>query len=462
MPDLKVNIGAESVRRSSATALESLGHTSDERIPYAGAADTPRGRALGAPVIPRDGVDVRKVFGTARFGEATDYTPPGGSAESTWGFRLPALTSPGTDPLASGVIKAYELRDGGEVVIRATGTFKCGSKRPRIMARLKAAGSYIDPQMEVDDTALGGFDIGAALGGFEWSHTTLGINSLWGYEALSVPRTNTPEGLFEWELEMRIQALGNGAARSDYDEDTTTLDSNTRVSAKLTWGGLHYNAGGRIGEVEGWFNPGTGTRSMALNAFLETGTTKGEVYSFGGRQWLCIHGSAATQSIFTGSAGSRTFQATAWQHWMAEEAPGIGIHWRDFWVPMVQESTMTAYATLDYEADIPLVFEMGGAGQNDRGATYSAYASGTHLAESGIVTDSGTNYLCRRSMATGSTYPTVIAGTESGLTAGPTDATHGPRFWVPLPAEEADTMTCDGAHAYLFGGRRGSAQMRLI
>ena len=447
-----------------------MGIVGDEAELFLESPDTPLGRAVVPFVGPRTGADVRRLWQVGAQGQANTWTDVGAVARDASGMVLSPRPngSPGTDVVSTGYILPYELADGGLVVIESCGTYKLGSILPRILARLKVGGSYVAPNYEAHMNATGDVatptDVaGFAANAFEWSSVTLGLNALGGYEALNMSAANLTRGEFHWRLTMRVHALGRYAKWSRGDDDSALRDRNCWVEATLEWGAIQNNAGGRIGEPFAYYNP-QGQRTLQYNAFVRRntatpagGTVRGSIYSFMGSQWLC-HAASDTSALVVGSPN--TLDESVWSQMLAEEAPGIGAHWKEFWVPSVSKATISGFASVDWTAGNEVQLELGGPQQVDLGTTFSAYGATTsYIAEFGTCSDGGANYVAKTTLYA-ATFPRMVSGSAVALfTAAPSDP-NGPRCWRALPTTLRDEMRMQELHGYVFGRRNGVAQRR--
>jgi hypothetical protein len=366
-----------------------------------------------------------------------------------------AAGSPGTDVVTTGVIGAGELADGGEVIIQAVGTYTCGSALPRILAKLKIGGAYVVPQYEGTAPGFGVLDVsGVTADTFEWSSRTCGLNALGGYEALWATATNIPQGEFQWVLTMRIRSLGYQSKwdRADEDNSGELKDRTCWVDATLEWGALMMSAGGR---ENSWI--GIDRAFSTLNAdygATTISTTRGNFYCYGGNMWLC-HAGSATSAITAGSPP--TFDAADWGLMQAEESPGVGAHWREFWVPAVSKASIAGLATVAWRSENEIQLELGGPQQQDTQTVASGYANNiAYQAEVGMVLDSGTTYVAKTNLYN-ATYPRLAAGVHVALpTAAPPDA----RSWRALPASRADAMRMQTVSGYVYGRSPGVMERR--
>lgn len=549
-----------------ALARGHLGSTGDESELFVGGSDTPIGRAVVPPVVPRGGHDVRRLFQVGSMGQQNTWTDVGAVAQDGSGITLSPKphNAAGTDIVSTGYVMPYELADGGVMEIEAVGTYKLGSILPRILARLKIGGSYVAPQYEAHmnltgDVAVPSDVAGTIANAFEWSSQTLGLNALGGYEALNVAAAGLVQGQFHWRLTMKVHALGRWAKWHVGDDDAadwsgasvayvagsrvtdargivwrctsnhtsgastepgvgashltvwTLASANCWVEATLEWGALQHNAGGRIGEPFGYYNP-QGQRTLQYNAFVQrdtgtpaNGTVRGAIYSFMGSQWLC-HAASNTGALIVGATawadstdylfddirshgganyrcvmghtsvlvdnepGVGTDWELVWQRvyynakvadqMLAEEAPGIGAHWKEFWVPAVSKATISGFASVDWTTGNEVQLELGGPQQVDLGTTFSAYGATTaYIGEVGICSDGGNNYAAKTTLYA-ATFPRMVSGSAVSLfTAAPT-AAGGDRCWRLLPTTLRDEMRMQELHGYVYGRRNGVAQRR--
>lgn len=455
-----------------------LGSTSDEYELFVGSPDTAIGRAVTHPQAPKSGLDVRRLFGAASQGQQNTWTDVSAVAQDASGMVLSPKPSgsPGTDVITTGYVLPYELADGGTITIEAVGTYKCGSLTPRILANLKIGGSYVVPQYEVTAPASSAAptDIPGASGittAFEWSSLTCGLNALGGYEALFAGATNLTKGEFQWRLTMKVHALGRWAKWQRGDEDSATKDRTCWVEATLEWGALQYNAGARIGEPYGYYFP-TSTSTTQYNAYMPSGVARGNVYSFMGQQWLC-HASSTTTAL-DATADPDELVPAIWTSMLADEAPGMGVHWKELFVPLVSKATISGFAAVDWTIGNELQLELGGPQQVDLGTTFTAYNAATlYLPEFGNCSDGGFNWAAK-TMVLSSTFPRFAydAGTGTSLsdttgitptfTDNPTGATGtAERCWRKLPSTLRDEMRMQHVHGYLYGRRNGVAERRV-
>lgn len=516
----EVKTGTAADRKLIPSALPEghLGWSSDELEHFIGSSTSPFGRVATPPDPPRYGLDSRRLWVASSQGQQNTWTDVGSVAQDASGMVLSPKPhgSAGTDIVATGYIGPYELADGGEVVITACGTYKCGSILPRILAKLSIGGTYVAPQYEAmmvyprGNTAAP-FDILVNIADcFEWSSNTIGANALAGYEALYVDAANLTKGEFQWNLTMRLRALGRYAKWQRGDDDSATKDRNVWVEATLEWGALQYNAGGRIGVPFGFANP-LGQRTLQYNAFVQNdtstpanGTLRGSIYSFLGTQWLC-HAASGTGALIVGASawtngvdyvygdivsnGGSTYRCVyghtagtgvdepgvdagaaikwvqvyydpeVWPQMLSEEAPGMGVHWREFFVPAVQRATISGFATMDNTVGNQVQLELGGPQQVDPGVTtFSAYGATTsYTPEAGVVEAAGVKY-ASKAYAYTAAWPRMVAGVQTALTtAAPPDA----RYWRALPTTLRDEMRVQTTQAYLFGRRNGVTERRV-
>jgi len=444
--------------------------------------------------------------------------------------------SPGTDIVTTGYVLPYELADGGTMVVEAVGTYKCGSINPKILAGIKIGGSYVAPQYEGMMNATGAtaapVDIsGVTASRFEWSAITCGLNALGGYEALHVSAANLTPGEFQWRLTVKIHALGRWAKWQRGDDDSATKDRNCWVEATLEWGALQYNGGARIGEPAAYNNP-LGQRTLQYSAFVQrntatpaNGTVRGAVYTHLGTQWLCHAASdrgaqllaasvtdwvTATAYVWgdiressgggfyrciTGHTSSAAgagaglnepgigddwalfwvriyYNADVAAQMHTEDAPGVGLHWREFFVPAVSRATISGFATVDWTVGNEVQVELGGPQQEDHGNSWLTYANNVaYTAEAGVspftvgdrgVVAGGVVYSPKTYLYVAS-WPRMMAGVNTALwTAAPTGASpDSERAWRALPTTLRDDMRMQHIHGYLFGRRNGVAERRL-
>jgi hypothetical protein len=402
------------------------------------------------------------------------------TAQDGSGFAIspkPHLSA-GTDVITTGYILANELADGGTFVIEAVGTYRCGSISPHILANLKIGGSYVYPQYETFVANAGTpstpADVANVIGAasdtraFDWSYVTLGLNALGGYEALHISAANLTPGEFQWRLTMKVHALGRWAKWQRFNNSGTnassTKDRNCWVEATLEWGALSYNGGCRIGEGFGYGHP-ISPLSTQYNATLPAGVVRGTVYTFLGRQWLCHAGSTTT--ALNAAADPDTITAATWTQMLSEEAPGMGAHWKELFVPLVSTATISGYATVDWTAGNEVQLELGGPQQVDQATVFPAYnASAAYLAEFGTCSEDGINYVAKTVLFSNN-FPRFVAGVSDTtgvtptFTAGPTGAANSNRCWRRLPATLRDDMRVQHVHGYLYGRRNGIAERRL-
>ena len=482
----RINHSTSADRRlGAALTAGHQGSTSDEYELFVGSPDTPIGRAVAAPQVPRDGVDARRLWQVGAQGQENTWTDVGSVAQDASGMVIsprPAGT-PGTDIVTTGYVLPYELADGGTIVVESVGTYRCGSVTPRILAKLKIGGAYVSPQYEAMMNATGTdatpVDLAAVTAdAFEWSSLTCGLNALGGYEALHIDASNLTAGEFLWRMTMRIHSLGRWAKWQRFNNSGTgaasTKDRTCWVEATLEWGALAYNAGGRIASPPGYQNP-LSARTLQYSAFVQrdtgtpaAGTVRGAIYSFLGQQWLC-HAASDVNAV---ASGPPDIDYDVWSNMLAEEAPGMGLHWREFFVPAVSKATISGFATVDWTAGNEVQLELGGPQQEDLGNTWGTYGATTaYTAELGTspftggsrgVVDTGVVYAPKTYLYVTS-WPRMIAGTSTALwTAAPTGASpDSERAWRALPATLRDTMRMQTTQAYLFGRRNGTAQRRM-
>ena len=469
--EFRFNSSADRVLKPAPLPVANIGVTTDEHELWFGASDAFAGRPAAPSVVGKTGTDVRRLFQVGAQGQASTWTDVGAVAQDASGMVMSPRPngSPGTDVVSTGYILPYELADGGLVVIESCGTYKLGSVLPRILARLKVGGSYVVPQYEAHMNATGDVAVptdvtGTTANAFEWSSITLGLNALAGYEALNMSAANLTPGEFHWRLTMRVHALGRYAKWSRGDDDSALRDRNCWVEATLEWGALQYNAGGRVGEPFAYYNP-QGQRTLQYNAFVRRdtatpagGTVRGSIYSFMGQQWLC-HAASDTSALVVGSPN--TLDESVWSQMLAEEAPGIGAHWREFWVPAVSKSTISGFATVDWTAGNEVQLELGGPQQVDLGTTFNPYGATTsYIAEFGTCSSAGTNYAAKTTLYA-ATFPRMVAGSAVALfTAAPSGAGDSNRCWRVLPTTLRDEMRMQELHGFVFGRRNGTAQRR--
>jgi hypothetical protein len=483
MADVELRHSTAADRQLKLTALPAghLGSTSDEGEFFVGNAATPIGLAVTAPQSPMGGVDSRRLFNVGSQGQSDTWEDVDGADQDGSGMvispRPAAVAGGGTDIITTGYILPYELADGGTITIEATGTYKCGSVMPMILAKLRIAppgsAGYVAPQYEralnSGGTAAAPFDVtGMVADAFEWSSRTVGLNALGGYEALHISAANLTPGEFQWRLTMKVHALGRWAKWQRFNNSGTnassTKDRNCWVEATLEWGALSYNGGCRIGEGFGYGHP-ISPLSTQYNATLPAGVVRGTVYTFLGRQWLCHAGSTTT--ALNAAADPDTITAATWTQMLSEEAPGMGAHWKELFVPLVSTATISGYATVDWTAGNEVQLELGGPQQVDQATVFPAYnASAAYLAEFGTCSEDGINYVAKTVLFSNN-FPRFVAGVSDTtgvtptFTAGPTGAANSNRCWRRLPATLRDDMRVQHVHGYLYGRRNGIAERRL-
>jgi hypothetical protein len=384
-------------------------------------------------------------------------------------------------------------------------------------------------------TAAAPLDVSGLIANtFEWSSRTVGLNALAGFEALNISAANMTPGEFQWRLTMKVHALGRWAKWQRGDDDSATKDRNCWVEATLEWGALQYNMGARIGDGIAGANP-LGTLTLQYSPFVKrntaspaNGTIRGAIYTFMGQQWLCHAASDTGAQLLAGSvadwvtatgyvfgdiveslgvgagvyyrcvAGHTSSAAGAgaglnepgvgddehlfWKlvyydevvagQMLAEEAPGIGLHWREFFVPAVNRATISGFATVDWTVGNEIQLELGGPQQEDLGNTWGTYANNVgYTAEAGIspftvgnrgVTAGGVVYSPKTFLYV-ATWGHIEAGVNVPLwTAAPTGASpDSERAWRALPATLRDTMRVQQAHGYIYGRRNGVAERRV-
>jgi len=528
--EVRHSTAADRLLKPSALPAGHLGSTSDEYEMFVGSSDTPRGRAVAPPSVPRAGADVRRLFGCASQGQESTWSDVASVAQDASGMVISPRPagSLGVDVVTTGYILPYELADGGTIVIESVGTYKCGSLAPTIIAGIKIGGASVAPQYEGMLNANGDAAVPTdvlSLTWFEWSARTIGQNALAGYEALNISAANMTPGEFQWRLTMKVHALGRWAKWQRGDDDSATKDRTCWVEATLEWGALQYNGGARIGELVAYNNP-LGQRTQQYTPFMQNtvsapanGTVRGGIYSFLGEQYLCHAASESGAQLIAASVANWTtatlyvfgdivegltvgvgayFRCVAghtasaagagaglnepgtgddehlfWQRvyyndvvaaqMLTEEAPGMGLHWREFFVPAVSKATISGFAAVDWTVGNEIQVELGGPQQVDLGTTYSAYSNTTaYAAEVGGVLDGSDSYAAKSYLYTGS-WTRMIAGVRTPLwTAAPTGASpDSERAWRLLPATRRDTMRMQHIHGYLFGRRNGVAERRL-
>lgn len=458
MSEYEIRVGTTDDRRLRPGALGPLremhlGLDREQREVYVGTNRAVLGEALVPPLVGRTGHDVRRLWQVASQGQVNVWNT---TRDGSGLYLTPrAAGSPGTDVLTTGVIGAGELADGGEVVITAVGTYKCGSALPRILAKLKIGGSYVVPQYEGTLPGVGVVDVSSLTADcFEWSSRNCGLNALGGYEALWATATNIPQGEFQWRLTMRIHALGYQSKwdRGDQDNTTNLRDRTCWVDATLEWGAFMASAGGRVNPWIG-YDRAWATLNGDYNC-TTLSTTRGVFYCFGGQMWLC-HAGSATTAVTAGSPP--TFDAADWATMLAEEAPGMGTHWREFWVPAVSKAHICGLASVAWRSENEIQLEMGGPQQMDVATVASAYGATTaYQAEVNTVLDSGTTYVAKTNMYN-SGYPHIEAGVH---VAQPTGAPPDARYWRALPATRADEMRVQTVSGYVFGRSPGVMERR--
>jgi len=475
--EVRHSTAADRLLKPSALPAGHLGSTSDEYEMFIGSSDTPRGRAVAPPSVPRAGADVRRLFGCASQGQESTWSDVASVAQDASGMVLspkPAA-SPGTDVVTTGYILPYELADGGTIVVEAVGTYKCGSLTPRILANIRIGGVAVTPVYEVTAPASSGnlTDIPGASGitsAFEWSSLTCGLNALGGYHALFLNEANLTPGEFQWRLTVKIHALGRWAKWQRGDADSSTKDRTCWVEATLEWGGIQYNAGGRMGEGYGYYFP-TSTSTTQYNAYMPSGVLSGTIYSFLGQQWLCH--ATNTRTALDAASNPDLLVPAIWTSMLADEAPGIGVHWREMFVPLVSKATISGFSTVDWTVGNEIQIELGGPQQVDLGTSFTAYNAATlYLPEVGTCSDGGRNYVAKTMVLAANfprfAYDAGAATSESDTTGGvptftgtPGVSGTGERCWRELPATLRDTMRMQHIHGYLFGRRNGVAERRL-
>jgi hypothetical protein len=299
---------------------------------------------------------------------------------------------------------------------------------------------------------------------------------------------------------------------------------NCWVEATLEWGALQANGGARMGEAFGYYNP-TASRNVQYQASLPAGTVRGTVYSFMGQRWLC-HAASATTALLTAATVPAWADATAyvygdiventgvafyrcivghtsdlggglnepgagtdttaywellstdatayndkvWTQMLAEEAPGMGIHWREFFVPLVSKATISGFATVDWTAGNEIQLELGGPQQVDLGTSFAAYTTTVYLAEGAGITPAvpdGTVWAPKTTFYV-TTFPHFVAGVSdvTGVTPSFTEAPDAAtalrdRLWRQLPTTLRDEMRMQHVHGYLYGRRNGVAERRV-
>lgn len=518
----------EAIRRQANDVEDGyLGTTSDGREGFAGNPATPLGYPFTYPQVPLHGLDVRRLWTVASQGQSDTWTNENGDVVDASGMVMTPRIATGvdTDPVARGYIRPYELADGGEVVIQTYGTYKCGSLSPKIVARLTIGGERVFPDYGLDQPLLPGFDpvSGVVSQAFDWSYSTLGSNVLGGYEALSSARTNTPQGLFQWRLTTRIRSLGRYAKLETMDDDAADWSSGTdytvgavvrdtatanrtyrcliangpattvfqpnvtvgweaywqdisgnlAVEMTLDWGALHYNPGDPFSFSNPFSNNTNQYSTLFDNTAGTQGVKRGSVYSFLGRQWLC-HASSLTSATSGGSKGAWATNRNTATDMLVEQAPGMGMHWKEFFVPLVQSKTYTAFAQMNHVQGNELILELGGPAYVDPALSPAAYsATSDYFAESGTCTDGGNTYVAKVFMdydatPANSAYIHMDGGAVSLLmraapTAAVSGSVSGDRFWRQLaanPEDRFDDMRMQHTQAYLFGGRVGAYQER--
>lgn len=521
---------------SAGNALEpSHGSTSDEHILYVGDLATKLGYPTTFPQVPLHGQDVRRMWQVASMGQADSWTNEAGTLLDGSGMLLSPKSAAACDPVARGYIQPYELADGGTILMESYGTYKCGSLSPKIAAKLKVGQRggtpvdyyiYPDYGIDVPSTSVPGFDVasGVVSQSFDWSYPTLGTNALAGYEALSSLRTNTPAGQFSWRLTTKLRSLGRYAKHETYDEDlvdwatatgytagtsvvrnadlmdrayicTTShtsgastkpgtgaswtsnwreITGNVAVEMTLEWGALHYNPG----EVFNFNNPFS-ENSTQYSVFWNNaggavipGVKRGVVYAFLGQQWLC-HAPSLTNAT-SGAKGTWATTRNNVVDMLAEQAPGVGAYWKEFFVPLVSHKTFTAFGFIDHTVGNEITLELGGPTYVAPTTSISAYSATTdYNAEVSVASDGGNDYVCKATIdynatAANANFPRMDAGAEvSVMTAAPTASVSGSisghRFWRLLATnlgDRYDTMRLMSTQAYLYGGRVGAYQVR--
>lgn len=521
MTDYNIYRSTDALRRAATMGDRALGTTTDTEELFLPSDDTVLGRPAVFPQLPQQGQDVRRMWCVSSQGQGDTWTDAAGVKQDAAGIVLTPRAAATTDPVARGIVQAYELADGGLIQIESYGTYKCGGASPHITARLKCGSEYWTPDYGLDTPLSPGFDVtsGVPANAWDWSYATLGTNALAGYEALSSLRTNTPPGQFSWRLTTTIRSLGRYAKHETYDEDvvdwatatgysvgnvvrnadlarrtyicihahtsgTSTkpgtgatwtaewreITGNVAVEMTLEWGALHYNPGQPFTFALP-FSQNNPQYSVFWDTTGTAGVKRGCVYSFLGEQWLCHAGS--TSNATTGSKGSWTTTRNTVIDMLAEQAPGIGAYWKEFFVPLVSRKTYTAYGYMDHTRLNEITLELGGPTYIGTGTSISAYSSTTtYTAESSIVSDTD-DYVAKVSMdynatAANSLYVHMDGGSEVSLmraapTASLSGSISGSRFWRKLaddPEDRYDVMRLLSTQAYLYGGRVGAAQVR--
>lgn len=440
-----------------------------------------------------------------------------------------------TYPVAMGYIRPYELADGGRITMHAIGAYTIGGPQPHLCARVKVGGSYIDPQWELDkqDGSTVGFDLVAGVPpGFDVSYPTQGLNALAGYEAANLLRQNTgapttdlqEQGRIQWTVDVDVFALGRHAKESRYDCDIPFWRSTTvyaiddqvmgsngvtytsktahtaattnepgkgsawttdwteggsaNVAIRCRWkvGLFTHNAhsGAGFSNTIVWptseYNPLMGDATLHSG----TGTRRGGIYSWMGRQWLC-HAASETTAL-TGAAHPLSVDSAALEQLLTEEAPGMGAHWREFWVPAVQEFEQWSYGEVDWAAGNEIELELGGATKFDITQPFPAYsATQAYSPENealGSCSKGGLVYIAKAQVYS-STWPKMVAGASSATHTIAPDAAlsgsiSGPRYWrnVGVVTQNSRSFFQDiqevfNVQGYVYGGRTGYSQMRV-
>lgn len=298
---------------------------------------------------------------------------------------------------------------------------------------------------------------------------------------------------------------------ASYTTVWAAASANCWVEATLEWGALQSNSGARMGEPYSYNNP-LGKKVLQWSPFVQrdtgtpaNGTVRGAIYSHLGKLWLCHAASNsgaqliaasvtnwadATAYVFNdvrehggayyrciaghtsvlandepGVAANWTlywiriyYNADTVTHMLTEEAPGVGLHHAEFFVPAVSRATISGFAAVDWTVGNEIQLELGGPQQVDLGTVFAAYGATTVYApESGTCSAAGVNYSAKAHMYA-SAWPRLVAGVETALTtAAPPDA----RYWRALPTTLRDEMRMQHVHGYLYGRRNGVAERRV-
>jgi hypothetical protein len=481
-PDYNIYRGTDANRRTISNMADGrIGSTSDEDEVFIGSSKTPLGMPAVYPRLPLEGVDARRMWAVTGVAFGNKQTALGAAVQSdisglTINPRSFTAAEVGTtDPVAMGYIMPNELIDGGYIEIISVGKYKPGSVFPRLLAKVKIGANYIAPQYEtVDLNLLTVVDsTGTTPNCYEFSQRTLGLNALGGYEAANTFATNLPKGEFTWKMTTRIHSLGRYAKWSTGDDDTAAdadglFSANCWVECELEFGMLGLNSGGRIGNPPVGDLHTVGIGSLQLyGPMMVQEPIKGGVYEFMGRQWLC-HAGGLDRSATPSWTGA-VVDFAVWQSLLAEEAPGIGHYWREFFVPTVSKASISGFAAVDWSVGNELIFELGGA-QHNLGVTPATWGAGlaTRVPEgtaSGLVTGSDGNfYACKTYLHYTLDKKLIQNVLVADFDPDPVVATDGiasERGWRLLPTNMTDVMRVQSTHAYLFGGRVGTSRKRL-